>query len=374
MYNRHRLIRPPLPTNFGLIKRLVLLSGAIYVVLFNKISRANWSHYTTSNAAFNALYRYGDNKDYVSLYVHNLNKKDLKYSLVFSLLNAEKEKKVTRRAETKLHMSNESWGFPKFCNRSEVLDPANVRSMLPEGTLTVLCEIGGFKRMTTRSDFSRVRDKFKSEAHNDLVRDLTDLFSAASVKMDNTDAALVCQGQEFHCHRFMLAARSDVFKAMFSVDMREAQNGKVDLSDATSPEVIKQFLMFVYTDDFDDKSFSTVSQLLPLAEQYNVKRLSSLCGQCLLQNMTEENVSEIAVIGELYKVNLLRGKAIEYISQYPERVMRTQGWQKLLKEAPDVCSDIICRLSRVGCERENVLKANNQKSSGTIVTSTPSGS
>lgn len=45
--------------------------------------------------------RYGENRDFVSLYVHNLNKKELKYSLVFNLLNAEKEKKMTKRADTR---------------------------------------------------------------------------------------------------------------------------------------------------------------------------------------------------------------------------------------------------------------------------------
>ncbi len=50
-----------------------------------------------------------------------------------------------------MHAPNESWGFPKFCQRSEVVDNPNV--MLPESTLTVLCEIGGFKRITNRSDY-----------------------------------------------------------------------------------------------------------------------------------------------------------------------------------------------------------------------------
>ncbi len=322
--------------------------------------------------------RHGDNKDYVSLYVHNLNKRDLKYSLVFSLVTEDKQKKMTRRADTKLHMSNESWGFPKFCQRSDILDPAISAQMLPEGTLTVLCEIGGFKKITTRSDFSRVRDKFKYEQHNDIVRDLAELFERSmdvnGSEMENADCKLVCGGQEFPCHRFMLSARSNVFRAMFGhAETVEAREGRVDLDDTAEPEVLRQFLRFVYTDDFDDKSFGTVSRLLPLAERYNVKRLSDMCGASMLDNMNAENVSEIAVIGELFKVPLLRGKAIEFISQYPERVMRTAGWQRLLKEAPDVCSDIICRLSRVGCGNGNDSKVTFMSRSMAVTPSSSSG-
>ena len=76
----------------------------------------------------------------------------------------------------------------------------------------------------------------------------------------------------------MLASRSDVFRAMFAHDMKENQLGVVQLDD-TEPQVVKQFLAFIYTDHFDDTSFATVSKLLPLAEKYNVKRLCSLCGQ-----------------------------------------------------------------------------------------------
>ena len=59
---------------------------------------------------------------------------------------------------------------------------------------------------------------------------------------------------------------------MFAHNMRESQLSMVDLTEACSPSVVKQFLKFIYTDAFDDKSFATVSQLLPLAEKYNVKR------------------------------------------------------------------------------------------------------
>ena len=54
--------------------------------------------------------RYGENRDYISLYVHNINKKDLKYSLVFNILSVDKEKKLTRRADTRYGCSHE-WMF-----------------------------------------------------------------------------------------------------------------------------------------------------------------------------------------------------------------------------------------------------------------------
>ena len=63
--------------------------------------------------------------------------------------------------------------------------------MLPEGTLTVVCEIGGFKRISARSDFQRVRDQFDSSAFPDLANDLSSAFE----NMEHSDLKLRCGDQ-----------------------------------------------------------------------------------------------------------------------------------------------------------------------------------
>jgi hypothetical protein len=146
----------------------------------------------------------------------------------------------------------------------------------------------------------RVRDQFDSSTFPDLASDLSSGFD----QMEHADLVLKCGEQEFPCHKFMLGARSDVFRAMFAHDMKENQSGEVILEDA-EPKVVKQFLSFIYTDQLDDTSFRTVSRLLPIAEKYNVKRLCALCGQSLLSSMNVDNVSEIAVIGQVRRKQFL---------------------------------------------------------------------
>ncbi len=47
--------------------------------------------------------------------------------------------------------------------------------------------------------------------------------------MPHADMELVCSGQSFPCHKFVMGARSDVFRAMFSHDMKENQDGRVEV-------------------------------------------------------------------------------------------------------------------------------------------------
>ena len=209
-----------------------------------------------------------------------------------------------------------------------------------------------------RSDYQRVREQFDPTVFCSLSQD----FSRAFEDLDHADFNLEVDGTLIPCHKFILGARSDVFKAMFQhKNVKENLEGKVTLHPGTDVNVAKMFLKFIYTDALEDTSFAVVSQLLPLAEKYNVKKLSTLCGQNMLSKMAIENVSEIAVLGSLYNVSLLREKSIEFISQYPEKVMKTPGWESLLKQSPEVCTNIIYRLSR-SSDKEVVVKSATRSS------------
>jgi len=61
-----------------------------------------------------------------------------------------------------------------------------------------------------------------------------------------SDVTLAVDRVTFKVHRAILAARSPVFKRMFSNEMKEKNEGIVDISDY-SADVLEQMLMFIYT-------------------------------------------------------------------------------------------------------------------------------
>ena len=85
------------------------------------------------------------------------------------------------------------------------MDQTKAAEMLPEGTLTVVCEIGGFKRISARSDFQRVRDQFDSSAFPDLANDLSSAFE----NMEHSDLKLRCGDQV--CRPLSGESLSDAF-------------------------------------------------------------------------------------------------------------------------------------------------------------------
>jgi speckle-type POZ protein len=66
-----------------------------------------------------------------------------------------------------------------------------------------------------------------------------------------SDVDVVAGDQVFHCHKVILASSSDVFEAMFShSNVKECREGKIVIDD-DDPSVVKLFLEFIYSDDFD---------------------------------------------------------------------------------------------------------------------------
>lgn len=61
-----------------------------------------------------------------------------------------------------------------------------------------------------------------------------------------SDVTLVAGEPEIRAHRAILAARSQVFDAMFSIDMAEKATGHVVIDDVDG-EVVHQMLGYIYT-------------------------------------------------------------------------------------------------------------------------------
>ena len=71
------------------------------------------------------------------------------------------------------------------------------------------------------------------------------------------DVTFRVEGEELPAHRILLAARSPVFRALLSSEMREGVEGVVSVEDVRAP-VFRALLHFVYTDSLPEVRASCV--------------------------------------------------------------------------------------------------------------------
>jgi speckle-type POZ protein len=84
-----------------------------------------------------------------------------------------------------------------------------------------------------------------------------------------------CGGKEFPVHRYVLAARSPVFKATFShEETKEVQTGEVEIEDV-DPETLEVLIKYIYTDTVGDEDWTI--DLLSAADKYNLVTLLNNC-------------------------------------------------------------------------------------------------
>jgi len=140
---------------------------------------------------------------------------------------------------------------------------------------------------------------------------LTDMQQLASIE-NLSDVVVSCGGEEIAVHKLVLAARSSVFKAMFSSEMIESISGKVAITNFELP-VVKAFLEFIYTGKFTAQH---VTQLMAMADQYQVEILKELCELHLLRNVTKTNALEVFCLAHIHNSQFgLKQKAVQVIKE-----------------------------------------------------------
>merc|ERR550534_2282724 len=155
-----------------------------------------------------------ESKDYLSLYLLlvSCNKSEVRAKFKFSILNAKREEtKAMESQRAYRFVQGKDWGFKKFIRRDFLLDEAN--GLLPEDKLTLFCEV------SVVADSVNVSGQSLMSSLKVPDTQLADNIHSLPETGNFSDNVLHCGGRDFQCHKAILAARSQVFEAMFKYDM-----------------------------------------------------------------------------------------------------------------------------------------------------------
>ncbi|XP_020620836.1 uncharacterized protein LOC110058520 isoform X2 [Orbicella faveolata] len=143
---------------------------------------------------------------------------------------------------------------------------------------------------------------------------------------EDSDLALVVEGQRFHVHRLILTLNSPVFKAMLTSSFKEATSGEITLPEKNANEVLG-FVKQLYVHKREEITMNNVEHLLKLADEYQVKGVLDLCASCLKNEpKTESNAMKILLLAQQYGLssisedccNLLAGIKLDRLEKYEQ--------------------------------------------------------
>ena len=152
-----------------------------------------------------------------------------------------------------------------ICSREELM--THHLSYLPDNTLTVIARLVFVQEQSSDVCDHVYVDNFL-DGSNSLSSDLSDAFKST----DFTDMTIVCDKREFHCHKFMLAARSEVFAAMLRHEFLEKQSSRVDVKEIDA-ETMELLLNYIYTGRVTDFKSVSVVELFKVSIKYYINPL-----------------------------------------------------------------------------------------------------
>ncbi|CAH8437036.1 unnamed protein product [Schistosoma turkestanicum] len=125
-----------------------------------------------------------------------------------------------------------------------------------------------------------------------------------------SDAVLVVQGRNLHCHRAILSIYSPVFKAMFQNRCIENQKNEVVIP-VDEYDDIKEMLRHMYTPGGCDMTVETAEKLLPILHRYQIDSMVSLAERTLTFRLNDVTAPLFLRIADLYGLTRLRQAALD---------------------------------------------------------------
>ncbi|CAO2144801.1 unnamed protein product [Urochloa humidicola] len=234
--------------------------------------------------------------------------------------------------------SNSSWGFDKFIRRADL----ESSSYLIDDSFQVRCDVTVFKEICVKSTTDTV-----TVPPPDLHRHLGDLLASDI----GGDITFEVSGETFAAHKYMLAARSPVFKAELFGPMKEKAADHVSIG-GMEPRVFKAMLHFIYTDMLPDSGFGEEQiimhqHLLVAADRYNMERLKLICEDVLRKHIDTDIAATTLVLAEQHGCHGLKDAYFKFLRRPGNlrAVMASDGFQHLKKSCPCLLEELLAKVA-----------------------------
>eukprot|EP00798_Chlamydomonas_sp_ICE-L_P005005 gene5005-34789_t len=238
-------------------------------------------------------------------------------------------------------------GYRKFVKRSILEDPS--RGFLVNDTIVIKYTIelvvssGG---ALSRTGATAQRTELIRVPPPNLGSDLVGLLTSGN----ESDCTFVVENEEMKVHKIILEARSPVFRALLSSDMREGHEGRVVVQDIKA-SVFRVMLHFVYSDSLPEEheglnlEVPMAQHLLVAADQYQLVRLRRFCERRLCETVDVETVATTLTLAEQNHAEDLKKVCLEYVSRNLAAVMNTDGFRHMTRSCPQLQAEILSTIA-----------------------------
>ncbi|PRD34438.1 UNVERIFIED_CONTAM: spop [Trichonephila clavipes] len=168
------------------------------------------------------------------------------------------------------------------------------------------------------------------------------------------DTELKTKMKTFHVHRFVLCARSPVFRSMLTIDMKESKEKCIEIYDLDT-ESVEALLYFLYTGHIQNIEWETATKLYYAADKYDIPSLKIICTLHLQRELSISNAVIIFSLADLHQNLKLKTSAIDFISQHSEEIFDSDAWESVSNLNPKLAIQVmLLKYNKSDCFLGNV--------------------
>ncbi|CAL5038285.1 unnamed protein product [Urochloa decumbens] len=230
------------------------------------------------------------------------------------------------------------------------LDNAQKRFILQAQSLPEKDRLSSALQRILQTCLANSREEgYGSEGSNEMCKDLED---------DLADLYIKVEDKVFHCHKVILASRSEYFRARLSrsVDFLEdscefqaAQNLPLLEEHDLSAEAFEKMLEYMYTDNLDHLDPDQAEELFDVASRYLLFPLKRVVADMLLPHLEHVSPAELCqwlMLSDIYGVMKIREYILDIIACNFEMFAGTREFRALLLTLPPPSGDDTLRTTR----------------------------
>ena len=200
----------------------------------------------------------------------------------------------------------------------------NAGKLIPGNTLTIQL------RITVSNS--------KKESTTSLVKDLASMYN----DKEFSDMRIICGSEVFHVHKFMLCARSPVFKGILSHENLETREGKIVIPN-THHTLVSAMLKYMYTNKVE-KIEEVAAELISLADMYQLLELKIMCEDALGLMLNVENVLDYLILADRFGASQLKSLCMEFIIEHKKEVKDSTPWKETMADNPQLWLEVCEKL------------------------------
>ncbi|KAG2640914.1 BTB/POZ domain-containing protein At4g08455-like [Panicum virgatum] len=177
-----------------------------------------------------------------------------------------------------------------------------------------------------------------SAPHSDLLLHAIPSCSSSGAGGDGGDAARAPYTPAVPAHRVILASRSPVFRAMLENEMEESRSGIIKIFDV-SYDVLRAFVHYMYTAEalLDEQM---ASDLLVLAEKYEVKHLKTYCEKFITSKVNNENAIAHYAFAHRHSAKQLLEASLSVLMDNMSTLADREEYKELVEKDPRLVVEI----------------------------------